>query len=1447
MKCFAHYPVLALCLPISEVKKIRLLPVSIFDTQVQVEDGDETKNQQVWDTLSENVFWILSSLYQSRSVSLPPRVIEKLMEAINTRAMLSAIRTGNTASQVKDINFMASKALSHLLALCTKQSYFVNVELLFSGIWNDFKSMSKAKQTLMSVTNLPDHHHLVQRIVLTPTRTCLLSPTPVASNRLLRLLDETGIRCVIVSFKDENFGKLVDVSTFKYVSDAIENGITVKDDRYLFLCSTPSQLREHKAYFIAVGKYEGDSLISNIRNRIVENPLEFLSVAKYMSRLGLYGTADFELFRLSKNDVHIDLDDCKALDGDLVTDGAGKIASSLVEKIAHEWSKPIYAALQVRYSGVKGILVRVNDSDIGLNGKVVALRPSMQKFWNKDTAFCLVEGSKVNDLKLNREVITLLTSLANTPEGSEWRMSLETTLSHYHEYELSEAAAIFVDSLSASEKLKSFLPLQDIELIISSGFQVISEEYWFKILQGVYRLLVRELRTKTNITIKKGSLLMGIPDPCEVLCDNEVFLQINNTVITGPVLIYRNPCLHPGDVRRVLAVDDKQLHYLSDVVVLPVKNATYSLASSCSGGDLDGDKYAVIWDSNLVPPENCIKKPCSYTELASDERNARENVTNKHVISDYFERFMKNDALGRVAHIHLALCDIQEQGALDPLAMELAKSQSQAVDYPKTGIIPQVPQEALEIVSQTGYPDFMEKPLSETYVSNKILGQLYRRCTSLAFDFEVVPQGNSSQLFDIGLFVQGHESYLEEGAIVYKEYSHCMQTILQRFELTSEACIILGQATHHWSQILEPNKGKASECIKNSYKQLVKKFRAEFFKDVFSDIERQKKASSWYRIVNDNSIKVHGSTKQKFLSFPWIVSDVLCQIKCQQKIYQPSLTLCSIGNSIIQHFATISRDMLVDHKKKTRVVKDIENSIDSLCKQRSGYPNAFQVCLYGSTSIFLSETDSDIDICILPTKKAYAQPFISGSQEFCMLPKKVQDVHFLENFVSAAVDKIAVKKDERFNASVPIIYCQIGDDQEPLSCDISMNETGYLKTIYILSLYKMSSLYLPVFWTLVHWARSCGLIRSAIHQSSAAMDTAEFYAIMILVLKCPSLNKDSIPRGVQSTNTLAKMLQKLKSLTTNDLYETGRMLHTFFREASQLKGNIKCAWPLDDVPEVNLDESKIKTLASFSSNAYHCLSATRDVTKLMANTAMLSTTKQCEYSKKLPMSLSHAMSGAIAFHSARLTTLTGASVSITVTTGMPNLVVSAEGTPTAISKVREEIRSLLFTNKALVLGRLPQKSSRYFVEGSAIVFGKGHSSISSQLQFSESFGPYELVHSAMQRSSVYIRYDDPDSMWIDKASERLVTHIFKQLEKFPRENESLLNALAVTTRFGCFYAVNVSERLPESVHSLSIEDFQIALEKGRFNRKRYERGDYNATASSRKSDGNVSGNQDEPR
>jgi RNA-dependent RNA polymerase len=99
--------------------------------------------------------------------------------------------------------------------------------------------------------------------------------------------------------------------------------------------------------------------------------------------------------------------------------------------------------------------------------------------------------------------------------------------------------------------------------------------------------------------------MFGIVDEYGVLEYGEVFIQYNHinddkldmidkpptippTILNNiKVVITKNPCHHPGDVRTFMAVDRPELRHLVDVVVFPQKGPRPH-PNEISGSDLDG-------------------------------------------------------------------------------------------------------------------------------------------------------------------------------------------------------------------------------------------------------------------------------------------------------------------------------------------------------------------------------------------------------------------------------------------------------------------------------------------------------------------------------------------------------------------------------------------------------------------------------------------------------------------------------------------------------------------------------------------------------------------------------------------------------------------------------------------------------------------------------------------
>lgn len=73
-----------------------------------------------------------------------------------------------------------------------------------------------------------------------------------------------------------------------------------------------------------------------------------------------------------------------------------------------------------------------------------------------------------------------------------------------------------------------------------------------------------------------------------------------------------------------------------------------------SGGDLDGDVYLCIWDEEIVGNISGIADPAEEIEIRF---KPSESLVRSEQIIDLMRSIYKNDRLGHLSHLHLALCD----------------------------------------------------------------------------------------------------------------------------------------------------------------------------------------------------------------------------------------------------------------------------------------------------------------------------------------------------------------------------------------------------------------------------------------------------------------------------------------------------------------------------------------------------------------------------------------------------------------------------------------------------------------------------------------------------------------------------------------------------------------------------------------------------------------------
>lgn len=138
------------------------------------------------------------------------------------------------------------------------------------------------------------------------------------------------------------------------------------------------------------------------------------------------------------------------------------------------------------------------------------------------------------------------------------------------------------------KEAESLLTENNFKTLIPSIQSIINQEFT--------RMLGKREQQRCRIMVQKSRVLFGVAGSRDILKPGECFVRVTTTETGAPmtisgmeILIGRNPCLHPGDVRKFRAVNRPELAHLVDCIVFPTKGKRPS-ADLMSGGDLDGDK-----------------------------------------------------------------------------------------------------------------------------------------------------------------------------------------------------------------------------------------------------------------------------------------------------------------------------------------------------------------------------------------------------------------------------------------------------------------------------------------------------------------------------------------------------------------------------------------------------------------------------------------------------------------------------------------------------------------------------------------------------------------------------------------------------------------------------------------------------------------------------------------
>ncbi|KAF8910164.1 RNA dependent RNA polymerase-domain-containing protein [Gymnopilus junonius] len=142
--------------------------------------------------------------------------------------------------------------------------------------------------------------------------------------------------------------------------------------------------------------------------------------------------------------------------------------------------------------------------------------------------------------------------------------------------------------------------------MIQAGFMPSMHQYLYEKIGYVVQNVIKSSVEKFRIPIEESLGGYVVPDPLGVLEEGEIYYKFSRPrtdpktglllhVLEGEVILGRYPIRLPSDMRRVKAVDKRELDRWPDVIIISIKGKR-SLANELAGGD----ELIVIWDQEIV-------------------------------------------------------------------------------------------------------------------------------------------------------------------------------------------------------------------------------------------------------------------------------------------------------------------------------------------------------------------------------------------------------------------------------------------------------------------------------------------------------------------------------------------------------------------------------------------------------------------------------------------------------------------------------------------------------------------------------------------------------------------------------------------------------------------------------------------------------------------------------
>ena len=523
---------------------------------------------------------------------------------------------------------------------------FESVISIYENFREDFK-IEKYPSEKRQDKNMNDFY-IMKHIAITPYSVKIKKESFHQSSRFLRLYFHND-NFIKIEFKDDNDTQLYSngpnsysytpnklTGMAKLYSKIFNEGFNLCGKKYKFFLNPTNCMRANSLWLLEQNEYDkkADFYYKDLGlGDLLEK--QNISFSKLLARLSQNFTSSYGF----KNTLNKDgftceiIKDIKNDKGDIYNDGCGMISYPLMKEICDKMNNKQFAsAIQIRYKGAKGVLV-VNPN---IKEKKIILTESMVKFKCLNTEDLeVIRFSKYSSGYLNLQIIILL--LLNGISKNKIFSIAKKELNNYRNYKIA----------------KDNLPIKNTEFEkviknIEKNNKILEKEkfYLSKIARSTYIYnRLSNISKKYRFHMKNCCFLIGVCDFQDILKENEIFVQICNEenkkkIITGDILITKNPCLSVYDLQKVKGIkNDYFSKYFFNVIVFPSKGSI-PLPSKITGSDLDGDIYWVCWENSFL--KQFKKRDYSNKVLVlKNEQEYPKKFEDKYTFNENGERIKK--------------------------------------------------------------------------------------------------------------------------------------------------------------------------------------------------------------------------------------------------------------------------------------------------------------------------------------------------------------------------------------------------------------------------------------------------------------------------------------------------------------------------------------------------------------------------------------------------------------------------------------------------------------------------------------------------------------------------------------------------------------------------------------------------------------------------------------